>query len=917
MRKVYGFRESKRTRVWRRLAIILATSGMCVAALTSGGIALATGSGGVAPSAEYNGPTLPSPAFVNAITPGGSGKITFYRYWPGSSGTDARWYIMQNSGSTTSTTFFVYDAQNNDLLNNFTISLPTALQGVSIVNSFAVDPAGNVYVGTHAFAGGSVSQWLWTPGHTSAVAGWSAFTPGLLVGGVYGYTDSNGVYRVAAVTGNPAASNTHTEAYSDTYNAATGLVMGTNNLIGTDIQSADAHNGDLVAVDTNGSDPTDNSIAIWNATGTTETLYVSAGPSPASSWSAKPSGANELSNGNIIMPSFATREVAVFSPAGALLGTIGADHGAGEPLDTIDDAMPVEVENNNIYYVAENPFSTPNKLTYFATATATAYLAASQGAPVHLGLGAGLTSTAVDNYFPSGSTPSVDLQFNQWWQAVSGDFTGRYTVLNIDQVLNNNPGIAQSFSIPSSVSDYSDQSVNVPLQLPTATPGVYQVNAELLQGGVVVGADSLVYTVGAADDTFNPASIPTGTDASGVYLAHEFGQKLYRSSYTIDSCYPGVTTPTPATPLTCPSAMVADVASAASLAAEDGVTYEIQLGTGTAFDQSAVSTSGVLQHLVKQMVTEFPEVTYWECWNEPDNNTFSSASQYVIEALEPCYSAVKSVSQADKVIGISNDGHSVANYENYVRAGALNYLDIVAVHPYTGFNQSWAKQGMVIPSIYDSFEAGKMEALQNYLTSAGYNGPLFDTESGFWNGTPAEPSTYYEQGDALVTKYILEESIGMDWANNFYDDGGYTVNGLYWGLLGGADNILNPGGLAVMNFAATLGGRSFLYWIATGVPHTYAALYGPSATGSNDVVALWADDVNVNVVPMLSSGATMQVASEYGAPSALANGSFLELTSQVNYISVPAGQTLAFEILRHQSRRPLPTAMIKHPVLAS
>ena len=219
-----------------------------------------------------------------------------------------------------------------------------------------------------------------------------------------------------------------------------------------------------------------------------------------------------------------------------------------------------------------------------------------------------------------------------------------------------------------------------------------------------MGADSLVYTVGAADDTFNPASLPTGADVSGVYLAHEFGQKLYRSSYTIDSCYPGVATPSTATPLNCPSAMVADVASAASLAAEDGVTYEIQLGTGTAFDQSAVSTSGVLQHLVKQMVTEFSEVKYWECWNEPDNNTFNSASQYVTEALEPCYSAVKSVSQTDKVIGISNDGISVANYENYVRAGALNYLDIVAVHPYTGFNQSWAEQGMVIPSIYDSIQ---------------------------------------------------------------------------------------------------------------------------------------------------------------------------------------------------------------------
>jgi hypothetical protein len=855
---------------------------------------------------------MPSPAFVNAITPGGSGKITFYRYWPGSSGMDARWYVMQNSGSTTSTNFFVYDAKDNNLLNNFSISLPTALQGASIVNSFALDPAGDVYVGTYAQRsdGGSVSQWLWTPGHTSATEGWSAFTPGLLVGGIYGYTDSNGVYRVAAVTGNPTASDTHIEAYSDTYNASTGLSMGTNNIIGSDIENADAHNGDLIAVDTNVSDPTDNSIAIWNATGTTESFFMSAGVSPASSWTAKPSGANELANGDIIMTSYVTRQVALFSPVGLLLGTIGAD--VAQPLDTIDDARPVEVENNNIYYVAENPFSAPNKLTYFTTATASAHVASPLAAPIHLGLGAGLNTSATDNYFPPGSTPSVNLQFNQWWQPFGPDYTGRYTVLNINQALNQNPGASQSFTIPSSVSDYAAQTANVPLTLPTDTPGVYQVNAELLQGGAVVGADTLVYTVGAVGDTFNPASIPAGADASGVYLANQFGQKLYRSSYTIDSCYPGITTPTTATTLNCPSGLVADIASSASLAAKDGLTYEIQLGTGTAFDQAAVSENGVWQHLVKQMATQFPEVTYWECWNEPDNNTFKSASQYVTEALEPCYSAVKGVSQADKVIGISNDGYSVGNYKNYVSAGALNYLDIVAVHPYTGFNESWAKQGMVNPSVYSS-QVGQMQALQSYLTSAGYHGPLFDTESGFWNSTPSDPSTYYEQGDKLVTKYILEKSIGMDWVNNFYDDGAYTVNGLYWGLLGGADKVLNPGGLAVINYAATLGERSFLSWIPTGVSDTYAALFGPSATDSNDVVALWADDANADVLPMLSSGAQLQMTSEYGATSAVANAAPLELTGQVDYINVPSGQTLTIGG-RHQTRRPLNPALIKTPV---
>jgi len=824
------------------------------------------------------GPALPSPAFTSILTPsGGGGGIGSYLYWPGSSGQDPRWYIEQN-GSGNSPTFYVYDATTNDLINSFTINIPTAYQGQLTVSPFALDASGNIYLGTYADSNedGAVMQWQWSPGDTSATLGWAAYTSGYIEGGLYSYVDSNGVERIAA----PLTSD------SETFNASSGADMGTNNIFGSAVTTALSYNNDLVVMANNGT------VEVWNSTATTETFYMSAGTAGAS-WFT-PSGANILPNGDIVITSYANRSLAFFTSSGGLLGTMGADYGAGDPLQFPDPNPTVVVVNDSIYYAGENPYSSPNALIDVPVATAEDYLAAPQSVPFQLGLGAGITTSAASsNYFPAGTTPSVSVYFNQWWQNQASQFSGTYTITSIQQIMANQAGTPVSFSIPTSSSDYINNTANVPLTLPAANPGVYQVNVILNQGSTVVGAACTDYTIGASNDSFfNPSSLPSGADTSGVTLANDFGQRLFRSNYNIDSCFPGVTNPTSSTTLNCPSSMVSDISSAAALAKQDGIVYDFQLGTGTTFDQNAIS-SGQWQRLVGLVVAEFPEVNDWECWNEPDNNSFSSAADYVTNALEPCYNAVKGVSSSDQVIGISNDNYSVSNYTQYVDAGALNYLNIVAFHGYTGWNRSEVEQGNIIPSIYDNTnETGQIQALQSYLQSKGYSGPLYDTESGFWNNTLASPYNYYDQGDMLVTKMILYQSDGIDRYNNFFNSGGYQVNGTYWELLGGAQNILNPGGLAAVNYEANLGGRNFLNWLPTGVPHTFAALYGPSSTDNNDVVATWADDYSVNVVPTLSGGGSMSITSEYGDSSTLANDSMLTLAGQVQYISVPNGQTI-------------------------
>jgi hypothetical protein len=826
-------------------------------------------------------PTLPNPAYTNEITPGGTGGISYYRYWAGGNGTDAQWYVMQ-TGST-SATFYEYDATNDSLTKSFTITPPSNEIGQGLVANFAVNPTtGDVYVASYNPSNGSgdISEW-----NTSGTMVWDQITSYLVEGAVYGYTNSSGVYTVGVVTGN--SSNRGGILESELYSAS-GSAMGTNSIAGTDIQNADAHNGDLVVLNNNTS-----TVYIWNSTATTQTFYMSAGSNAGSEWSGTINGANELSNGTIVLTSYSSRQMIFFSPTGAYLGRIGADIGAGAPLDTVYSTGDVVVEEGRIYYIAENPFSTPNKLTYITTANAASYLAAPQGTPYYLGLGANVSTPATDNYFSSGTTPSMNITFESWWQNTATSFTGTYTIRNQDQVEANTAGTPQAFSIPSTSAAYSTGTASVPLTLPAATPGVYEVNVQLSQGGNVVGAACGIYSVGASNVTLNLNSLPSNTDTQGVALAYQFGQKLYRSAYNIDACYPGVTTPTSSTPLNCPSSMDSDISAAATLAAQDGITYEIQLGTGSTFDSNAVS-SGQWGRLVGLMAAHYSEVNDWEVWNEPDNSYSGSPSSYVTSALEPAYNAIKAVSSSDKVIGISNENYSIGEYQQYVNAGALHYLDIVAIHSYTGWNRSYEEQGNVIPSIYDSTETGQVQALQTYLTGQGYTGSIFDTESGFWNNNASEPYDYYLQGDKLVTKMILEQSVGLNWLSNFFNDGSYTASGAYWGLIGGPNNVLNPGGLAAANYQANLGGRTFQQWLPTSIPHTYAALYGTSSSDTaNDVLAVWADSYNVGAVPTITGGGSINVTSEYGASSTVTSGSPLTLSDEVQYLKVPVGKTIS------------------------
>ena len=864
--------------------------------------------------------TAPTMTSGQASTTEISGQNGWFVFLAGSGSRPAEWYFEKNSSS--QTTINIYNATNNALISSF--YMPSTSDGHNSNDSgqFAVDNSGNVYYDTDeiltsggsASAGNGLTHYLYkyTPPATSGSIGtfdWSTQVANSGAGnyGVYSYTDSsNNQFYIGVVTSNSSG----VPNGSDLFNTS-GTIVGTNSIYGNYVHQTAG--GDILASTVGqftNSTPTYNEADVYDSTGNTELFSMGTTGQPVSSNQSfgvasfkQLSSFEQLPDGDYVV---GNGEVGLefFGSSGGYLGTVyNANSLPTYPIDEVSYNTNMYYYNGNIYY------SGGSNLDSISVTNADDIIDTPQGAPYELGIGAGLNTTATDNYFPSGTTPAVNLQFYSSWQKSAANYTGTYEVRNISQIMAGDTGTPESFSIPTSASSYSGGYATVPISLPPVSPGVYEVDAQLSQGGTSVGATCMVYTVGGANNTFNPSSIPSGNDTSEVYLANISGQKLYRSSYTLDNCFNTSDAPTTSTTLESAclpgGSIYEDVSAATTAATADGITFEMQLGTGTSWDQSALTGSGVLQHLAELMMSNFTDVKYWEAWNEPDNNSFgpsqTAASSYVPEALEPVWEAKQAVEPSDMVVGISNDDYSVSNYQSYVKAGALNYLNVIALHSYTGWNQSYEEQGNVIPSIYNTAgETGQLQALQTYLTGAGYSGPLFDTESGFYendgNQGSADPWDYYTQGDKMVRKMILEQSIGMDWLSNYYNEGAYPINQYGYGGLfndGLFDNALSPGALATLNYEDTLGGRTFLAWLPTGIPHTYAAEYGTSTSDpNNDIVAVWSDDYSVGAVPTLSTNGAMTVTSEYGATSTVNSNSPITLTGQVQYITVPKAASL-------------------------
>ncbi|HEX7443025.1 MAG TPA: discoidin domain-containing protein, partial [Acidimicrobiales bacterium] len=522
-----------------------------------------------------------------------------------------------------------------------------------------------------------------------------------------------------------------------------------------------------------------------------------------------------------------------------------------------------------------------------------------------------LSTPAPGNYFASGTAPSVTASFDPWWVRQASHLKLAYSVENTTTLAAETVPAPTSVALPTTAAGLS----SMPLALPAAdtAPGPYEVQATLVDTSTTppttLGTTCLPYTVGASGNRLNLNTLPVGAgsggpaDPRGVALDAQLGLSGHRSLTVVDwsTVLPNCTAGAPSAATCGPAAMTFASAStdpykAAYLATRSHVAYWIQVSGGDAVSTALVK-SGLWQGDIAALVSHYASVpsgcgscapvTMWEPWNESNNTGWSNGATYATSVLQPFYNAVKSVEpgSTSTVIGGSTLEPVPWWWQQLVSAGGLAWMDVAAMHPYTGSNDAYEEDGM------------QTQVRQTQALLGGK--PLWFTEVGWWSDGDYN---FLAQADNVARSLIWQKVLGAPVENYFFDEGSWGNNGISFSLIqtSGGDDYVKPSALATMTTTGQLAGRPYRSMPATGIPQAFQANFGPAGGGSTDLAAVWTDGIPVTSTVTLTdpAGGThpITVGTEYGATTTVqaASGTAysLPLSGQVAYLTYPAGDTL-------------------------
>ncbi|MHB1843492.1 MAG: NHL repeat-containing protein, partial [Deltaproteobacteria bacterium] len=344
--------------------------------------------------------------------------------------------------------------------------------------------------------------------------------------------------------------------------------------------------------------------------------------------------------------------------------------------------------DGDLFFTSGGYYDGVNQISRISSADLTALLAAPASSSLGaLGYGASVTVPAKAHYFPAGQPPSVTLAFDPWWQTLAPDLTVQVGICERKQVLAGAMVPLETVAIPA-----TGDPTALRLSSPPAATGFYEVRAQLSYRGQPVGSQTEYYSVGAPADGLDFATLPAGEDCGGaapardVALLGELGFSDARAGIDWSRLLPAGSTSLDF------AAYDSAFAAAAQLAAQNGVAFHVQVGQGG--PETALVRNGSWGSYVQQLVAHYKGTIHtWECWNEPNDNTFSSAADYVTNALIPFYEAVKAADPSAQVIGGSAVGMDIGYWSAIAAAGGLSHLDIVGIHPYPGHNRAFEEQG--------------------------------------------------------------------------------------------------------------------------------------------------------------------------------------------------------------------------------
>ncbi len=620
-----------------------------------------------------------------------------------------------------------------------------------------------------------------------------------------------------------------------------------------------------------------------------------------------------------------------YYPAQAVQGPDGTIYTA-DPLHTVEATSPdgflessttldgaldfggwgLALVGGTLYFQSGPPFSTSgDSIASIPLATLEEYLAAVRVPSDSLGWGAGLGTSAVGNYFPSGTTPSVTATFDPWWAAAAPHLRLSYSVEDVASLDAGTVPTPSDVSLPVTAAGLAD----VPLTLPAAdtVPGPYQVRATLLDTATdpptTLGTTCLPFTVGAAGDGLDFAALPAGAgsggpaDPRGVAMDAQLGLSGLRSRSVLPwhALLPACVASAPTRAACGPGALRLDTLAtdpyrAAYLADRDHVAYWIEASGGGPVPMALVD-SGLWGPDVAAVVAHYASVppgcgacapvTGWEAWNEANNTGWDDGATYATEVLAPFDAAVKSVlpGEGSTVIGATTLGTAVGWWRQLVAAGGLAELDVAALHPYTGSDDAYEEDG--IPT--------QVRQVRAVLGST----PLWFTEIGWWSDGDFD---FLAQADDVSRALLWQKALGVPVENYFFDEGSFGNDGVSFSLVQSTSSVdyVKPAALSTMTTTGLLAGRPYASMPDTGIPHAYRADFGTAAGGTTDLAAVWTDGLpvtaSVRATDPAGSPVPVTLTSEYGnrrsVVAAPGTDYRLPISGQVTFLTYPAGDTV-------------------------
>jgi hypothetical protein len=366
--------------------------------------------------------------------------------------------------------------------------------------------------------------------------------------------------------------------------------------------------------------------------------------------------------------------------------------------------------------------------------------------------------------------------------------------------------------------------------------------------GRAVAQTRLVFTVAAPWMKLDLGSLPAGADwggpgpARGVALAAQLGTGAFR--FQLD--WSTLLDHGPNAPLDL-SPYLSQLQAAAAEARRTGATLIVQVGQGGV--EKNLVANGTWGSRVQELVSRLKgDVHVWEAWNEP-NATFGSAADYVKRVLEPFAQAVRAADPTATVVGGSTVGVDLAYWRSIVSAGGLRWMNVAAVHPYTGHNRSWEENGTVT----------QLRALRSLL---GPSFPIWNTEQAWWSTGPFD---ILAQADDSARAIMWMHALGIGKWAYFIPEGGWGNGGVSFSAIQ-IDDYVKPSALAIMTAENQLAGRPFLGEVPLGAPATYALRFGPRVgdAAGGDLLVAWTDGLRLPVV-VRGGDQTAAVTDEFGA----------------------------------------------------